>query len=201
VRLVPDRRRRARITTIVVRTLLATVPRGVVLGARTPDGSILGAAILANAVQLRPRQLAPLLPLLVSGSVDGAWLLVNRPGLTLGALRRTAKLARLRTRLPPHRHLALLGVRPSAQRRGIGSALLAEALRHCDRAGTGCALETNRAQTRDWYARFGFRTVAEVRWEASETWLMYRPLTGATARPPGRLGMRRAHGASAPGDE
>lgn len=56
----------------------------------------------------------------------------------------------------PHMYLALLGVDPHLQGRGIGSALLRPGLRHCDREGIPAYLETSKERNLDFYARHGF---------------------------------------------
>jgi ribosomal protein S18 acetylase RimI-like enzyme len=58
---------------------------------------------------------------------------------------------------PPHWYLAILGTDPSAQGRGLGSALMAPILEECDRDGVGAFLESSKEQNLDFYARHGFR--------------------------------------------
>jgi GNAT superfamily N-acetyltransferase len=56
----------------------------------------------------------------------------------------------------PHWYLALLATDPSAQGRGLASALLAPVLERCDREGTLAYLETQKEANVSWYARAGF---------------------------------------------
>jgi len=62
---------------------------------------------------------------------------------------------------PPHWYLAILGTDPSAQGRGLGSAVMRPVLDECDRHGIGAYLESSKEQNLDYYARHGFRTTAE----------------------------------------
>lgn len=61
----------------------------------------------------------------------------------------------------PHWYLAGLGVEPSQQRKGIGSALLAPGIEGAGRDGLPCVLLTNDEQNLSFYERHGFRTVLE----------------------------------------
>jgi len=62
----------------------------------------------------------------------------------------------------PHWYLALLGVDPSYQRTGAGSALLAPVLARCDATGLPAYLETQKPENVPWYGRFGFEVVDEL---------------------------------------
>ncbi|PGH52309.1 GNAT family N-acetyltransferase [Streptomyces sp. Ru87] len=65
--------------------------------------------------------------------------------------------ARVHPRLRAHRYLMLLGVEPDRQGQGLGSALLAPALRRCDAEGVPAYLEASNARSRALYEREGFR--------------------------------------------
>lgn len=56
----------------------------------------------------------------------------------------------------PHRHLAFIGVRPSAQGRGFGGALLAAMTDDCDLRGVPAYLESSSPRNEALYARYGF---------------------------------------------
>ncbi len=86
-------------------------------------------------------------------------------------------LARIDARHPsePHMYLSVLGTDPSAQGRGIGSALLAPVLRQCDADGVGAYLESSKERNVAYYARHGFRVREELRLPRGPViWLMWR---------------------------
>jgi ribosomal protein S18 acetylase RimI-like enzyme len=60
-----------------------------------------------------------------------------------------------------HWYLAGIGVEPSAQRRGIGSALLRPGLDAADAAGLPAGLLTNSERNLSFYERHGFRVIRE----------------------------------------
>jgi len=62
----------------------------------------------------------------------------------------------------PHEYLWFLGVRPTAQGRGIGSGLLDSALRRADAAGHACYLEATSPRNRELYRRHGFTPTTEI---------------------------------------
>ena len=63
----------------------------------------------------------------------------------------------------PHWHLPFLGVDPTRQGRGVGSALLALVLARCDRDGLPAYLEATSPRNATLYARHGFEPVGEIR--------------------------------------
>jgi GNAT superfamily N-acetyltransferase len=79
-------------------------------------------------------------------------------------------------RAPDHYYLAILGVDPAAQGRGVGSALLAPVLAECDRDGIPAYLETATPRNLDFYARHGFRAIEELTMPAGgpRAWTMWR---------------------------
>lgn len=56
----------------------------------------------------------------------------------------------------PHWHLPLVGVEPTQQRKGYGSALVAHALEQCDRTGEVAYLESTNPANLSLYLRCGF---------------------------------------------
>lgn len=62
----------------------------------------------------------------------------------------------------PHWYLAMVGVDPSHQGRGIGSTLLDHALAQCDAAGLPAYLESSNPANLPLYERHGFRVVATI---------------------------------------
>jgi GNAT superfamily N-acetyltransferase len=77
-----------------------------------------------------------------------------------------------------HWHLALLGTDPPMQRKGVGAALMAEALERCDREGLPAYLETQKIDNVAYYRRFGFDVIDEMTVGAGERavqcWFMWR---------------------------
>jgi ribosomal protein S18 acetylase RimI-like enzyme len=61
----------------------------------------------------------------------------------------------------PHWYLYYVGVTPSQQGHGIGSALLASLLARADAEALPCYLETGVARNVGFYERHGFQVVAE----------------------------------------
>lgn len=89
---------------------------------------------------------------------------------------------RRRVHVPgPHHHLAALGVEPSRQGEGIGSALLAPVLSEADASGVPCYLETATGRNVLLYERHGFDVVEELVLPGTDVhgWLMLRPATAA----------------------
>lgn len=176
VHLLPDARRRLRVLSAVVAAVVARAASDEsLLCAVDTELGILGAAALHRRRSAAWRARLGWLRLAAALAPDASWLFMRSPRAAITAGLRWVSLRRLRARLPRHRHLALIGVHRQQRGFGIGSLLLAEVLERTDRAGIGCALETNRSTTRDWYASHGFRSRAALRWTGRTTWLMYRP--------------------------
>jgi ribosomal protein S18 acetylase RimI-like enzyme len=62
----------------------------------------------------------------------------------------------------PHWYLALLGVNPDLQRRGLGSAVVQPILEQADAHDTPCYLETQEERNIAFYERLGFRVLREI---------------------------------------
>jgi ribosomal protein S18 acetylase RimI-like enzyme len=75
----------------------------------------------------------------------------------------------------PHWYLPLIGVDPSQQGRGHGSALLAQALRVCDREHRIAYLESTNPRNLPLYQRFGFEVMRTIQVGTSPAvWPMIR---------------------------
>jgi len=76
----------------------------------------------------------------------------------------------------PHWYLAMLGVDPAWQRQGLGETLMQPIFAQADRDGVPCYLEAPTASNARYYARRGFRVVAETNVPDSDVhvWLMRR---------------------------
>jgi len=62
----------------------------------------------------------------------------------------------------PHWYLPLIGVIPTMQRRGHGSALMRQALRLCDQTGMPAYLEATARRSVPFYKSFGFQVSGEI---------------------------------------
>lgn len=62
----------------------------------------------------------------------------------------------------PHWYLAMIGVDPASQGRGIGSALLRQRLRTCDEQRLPAYLESSNPANLSLYQRHGFQVVGEI---------------------------------------
>lgn len=98
-----------------------------------------------------------------------------------GRIRNRAKALRLfmeverRHPREPHWYLALLATDPSAQGRGLGTALLAPVLEQCDREGIPAYTETQKKDNVSWYARSGFDVASEITLPGTPTvWCLAR---------------------------
>jgi ribosomal protein S18 acetylase RimI-like enzyme len=89
---------------------------------------------------------------------------------------RAVEATRAETVPGPHWYLAGIGVEPSVQRRGVGSALLKPGLQAADRARLPAALLTNSARNLPFYERHGFRVIHEGQTPAGgpHAWMMRR---------------------------
>jgi GNAT superfamily N-acetyltransferase len=112
-----------------------------------------GAAVWAppNSWNLSLRATLPALP---------ATVLTLRSGLGR-YLRAMATLGGQHPR-EPHWYLEGIGTDPPKQRRGVGAALIAPGLAHCDRDGVPAFLETQKETNVPYYRRFGFEVSGEL---------------------------------------
>lgn len=75
----------------------------------------------------------------------------------------------------PHLYLALLGVEPRLQGRGLGSALIAPGLETCDRRGLPAYLETAKERNLAFYSAHGFVLTGRVDLPGGPpVWTMWR---------------------------
>lgn len=84
------------------------------------------------------------------------------PGRQTAVLELFARMSEVHPQ-QPHWYLPMVGVVPSHQGRGYGSALLAAACRVCDREGLPAYLEATTPGSAALYRRHGFRPVGEIR--------------------------------------
>lgn len=101
----------------------------------------------------------------------------------------SARMAELQDMLDEHHpaepcwHLTFMGVDPSAQGRGIGSALLSGVLTRADRDGASAYLEASCPENLRLYERHGFHTTQELTVaDCPPLYAMWRSPTGAGER-------------------
>jgi ribosomal protein S18 acetylase RimI-like enzyme len=76
----------------------------------------------------------------------------------------------------PHWYLPMIGVDPTEQGRGYGSALLRRGLARCDANGLPAYLESTNPRNVPLYERFGFKVVGEIKTRTSPVIIpMVRP--------------------------
>lgn len=96
--------------------------------------------------------------------------------LCLGRATRWEELIAEHHPTEPHWYLQTLSVKPSAQRSGIGTALIQPGLDRADADGLPAYLETQRESNIPYYRRFGFELTGEVSLpDSPPLWLMWRP--------------------------
>jgi GNAT superfamily N-acetyltransferase len=81
----------------------------------------------------------------------------------------------------PHMYLSVLGCEPEAQGQGFGSAAIAPGLAFADAEGLPAYLESSKQRNLDFYARFGFRVLEELRLPGGgpAVWPMWREPAGS----------------------
>jgi ribosomal protein S18 acetylase RimI-like enzyme len=92
------------------------------------------------------------------------------------ALRSAIEMERMHPKDVPHWYLAFIGVEPSAQNGGVGTALLKAVLERCDAGREPAWLETTNERNLPLYERLGFRPVAEcdLTGDGPHFWGMWR---------------------------
>lgn len=131
----------------------------------TTDG-VAGAALWARPNEWRDPTISALRQMLLMTPALGRRL--------PSALQAMSEVERRHPR-PPHWYLAVLGIDPEQQRRGIGSALLAPVLEDCDRGGLPAYLETAREENVAFYVAHGFEVVDALTLpDGPRVWLMWR---------------------------
>lgn len=158
-----DQRRAQRIQRVFAWYLRQALPLG--HSHATEDGSC--TALWMGAGQWKMPLLRQLLLLPEIVRIVGADRLLSR-------IRGTDALQR-RHPVEPHFYLAALGTDPQRQGQGLGSAVLAQGLRRCDRLRLPAYLETANPRNLALYQRHGFRLSEEFTIPGGPlVWLMWR---------------------------
>jgi ribosomal protein S18 acetylase RimI-like enzyme len=132
----------------------------------TRDGSALGAAVTFGDGLAYPPRLATL--------AEGPPFLLAGPG---PAVRGARVNTIMNGRHPPEPHLFVwqLAAHPTAQRQGVGRALLSRVLEEGERRGTPVYLDTTNPDNVPYYASHGFRVVEEAALvRGARVWCMLR---------------------------
>jgi GNAT superfamily N-acetyltransferase len=84
----------------------------------------------------------------------------------------------------PHYYVRDIGVHPTQQGKGLGSALMRPTLERCDREGLPAYIEASSERSAGLYERLGFEHIEELRVGGSPPlWLMLRPAHHSQAMP------------------
>lgn len=75
----------------------------------------------------------------------------------------------------PHVHLGPIGVDPSAQGQGVGTALMNRYIEHLKQEQIAAYLETDRPENVEFYKKFGFLVQREEELIGTPVWYMWRP--------------------------
>lgn len=82
-------------------------------------------------------------------------------GRIFKVLERETKIKKHHPKTPIY-YLWFIGVKPSAQKQGIGSSLLQEAIKESKNQGKDIYLETSTLPNLPWYKKFGFNIMTEL---------------------------------------
>lgn len=147
-------------------TLAAARTRCSIWGVVPADGVCLGGLIAMppDAWPLPPPPISDQLRLLLRQG----WSTARRWGEVFEALR-------LVHPDEPNWYLALVGVSPGQQGRGLGAALLGRWIAEVDADGAAAYLETDRPELVSFYARFGFREIRSLELFGTPVRCLWRP--------------------------
>lgn len=103
--------------------------------------------------------------------------MISAFGRDLPKLMRTISFLESKHPHEPHYYLAVLGVEPESQGKGLGAALMRPVLEQCDREGVPAYLEASSERSRALYLRNGFEVVEEIHLPGGgpPSWRMWRP--------------------------
>jgi ribosomal protein S18 acetylase RimI-like enzyme len=102
------------------------------------------------------------------------WM-VTAAAETAGRLQAALELMDAHHPHTPHAYLFFLGTRPEWQSKGLGAALLRDALERCNRDGTPAYLEATSIASQRLYLRHGFEVTGEIRLpDGPPLWPMWR---------------------------
>jgi ribosomal protein S18 acetylase RimI-like enzyme len=152
----PDSRQRKRALSVF---FAATVRDAIAFGA--VDAAIGDDRVLGIAVWLPPGRYPWSVSRKLRATPAMLGVLRAAPGRFGMFARLGANTERLHPRYP-HWHLEMVGIRPEAQGRGIGSRLMAPGLARADQGGLPCYLTTAKRENVAFYERFGFEVADDA---------------------------------------
>lgn len=159
-------RRAAAVGEIYGTVLRQIQAKGVILGAFTGDDTLVAVGALIQPGRCAPTTFEKIaLTRVIQGCTSVEMALAHQ--------RWQGALAR-RDPKDPHWHVGPVAVEPGYQRKGIGAALLAAMCARIDRFPAMACLETDRRESVPFFARFGFRPVAEAGILEVPTWFLLR---------------------------
>lgn len=153
-------------------SLAALGPTAQLLGARQPDGDLVGVAAIVPPGGY---------PFPVGGQirqmVGALRAMIVRPPALVKGVRYLLAIEHAHPK-EPLSYLFLLVVDPAAQRGGIGTQLQGGMLADADREGLDCYLETQKPENLVYYRRFGYEVDKELNPVAGgpPLWTMRRPV-------------------------
>ncbi|MBA2634433.1 MAG: GNAT family N-acetyltransferase [Chloroflexi bacterium] len=172
--LLPDMRTRRSVLTAALSGLVADGAHRDSLLVALVDGGVVGAAI-AWRPGYHPSPFRNPRYVIAAATILRAARLA-----TVGLWRRWHAMRTADPRGEPHWHLAVLGVRPEAQHRGVGRALLGAFLERVDNARGATYLETSRPELVAWYGAVGFGVRQRLTLPGDTTaWTMWRSTSSA----------------------
>lgn len=141
------------------------------LGARTPEGRLVGVA-----AWMPPGTYPPPIWSQIRQMAGAARAMVLRPPALWKGLRYLLAIEKAHPK-DQLWYLLLLVVDPSMQRSGIGAKLQEEGTASADKEGLDCYLETQKPENLVYYRRFGYEVEQELRPVAGgpPLWTMRRP--------------------------
>jgi GNAT superfamily N-acetyltransferase len=130
---------------------------GYTLGARQPDGRLVGVA-----AWVKPGRYPIPVPAQLRGAAQTIWALASRPKALVDGGKYMVAIDKVH---PKEKiwYLQLLVVDPAVQRLGIGGMLQRPGLALADNDGLPCYLETQNSDNLPYYRRFGYEVVEELR--------------------------------------
>jgi GNAT superfamily N-acetyltransferase len=127
-----------------------------VLGARQPDGRLIGVA-----AWIKPGEYPLPVPAQISQAMGALWAMLPTPRALIDGSKYLLAIDKAHPKQKSW-YLNLLVVDPAQQRGGIGAALQETVLERADQEGLPCYLETQNADNLPYYGRFGYQVVDEL---------------------------------------